>query len=654
LTYTTITNNGASSNRIDIVFMGDGYTQSEIDTTYRSQVNSFLQYIFQDAALTDPFYTYRNYFNVHVIDVVSAQSGADDPVNDITRNTALNSTYLFDGITDRLLSVDETAADAELANGLSGAGFEAEIRFVAINSSKYGGAGGYYATFAAGNSAAYEVALHELGHSFIDLADEYLNGGPALYTGGEPDSLNLTIDDTGQKWSHWLGYEDPVLGTVGTYEGGGYSSFGIYRPTDSSKMKDLNRPFDPIAKESFVREFYNFVDPLDNWTGKSGSTDLANPGSISARAVDENVIAFEWLIDDVAVGSDQDTLNIAALRLDDGDYTVVLRAYDDTGYVRIGQEDTEQVVSWRVSIDGEVEPDTGGRSDFNADGYDDILFYNATSNGVGQFNMPGGDWSAIGSAGQGWEAVALGQFDSDDFSTDILWFNASTGGIGRFDMDLGVNAGWSGIGRAGAGWTVVGAGDFNGDGTDDLLWYNAASGSVGQLRLSDSGNQWIGLGKAGAGWEIAGTADFNGDGIDDILWANTASGGLGQYRMTADGKTWSTIVTMGAGYEVVGTGDFYGSNDPEDILVFNDTTGVVGFFDLYQLENQDTVEWANLGQAGAGWQITGTGDFDGSGTDDILWRHNDGSLGQFSFPGGTSPHSWQAIGSAGADWDVVL
>jgi len=404
-----------------------------------------------------------------------------------------------------------------------------------------------------------------------------------------------------------------------------------------------------------VREFYALVDPLDDWTGKSGSQNLENPETISATAVDESVIAFEWTLNDQVVGGDASTLDVAGLGLSNGNYEISLRAYDDTGNVRIGLEDVEQTLTWNVSIDvAPPAPTTGGGSDFDGDGRDDILFFNASTNGVGQFEMPDAAWRGVGAAGQGWEAVALGRFDSNDFSTDILWFNASTGGIGRFDMENGANTGWSGIGRAGSGWEVVGAGDFNGDGIDDLLWYNAATRAVGQLRLTDSGKTWVGLGTAGQGWEIAGTGDFNADGIDDILWVNANSGTIGQYRMTADTKTWGTIASMGTGYEIVGTGDFFGGNDAEDVLVFNATTGRAGFFDLFEANDISNVEWVSLGNSGNGWAIAGTGDFDGSGTDDILWRHDDGRLGQYVFPGGANPHSWQSVGSAGSDWDVVL
>jgi hypothetical protein len=90
---------GDSDNRVDIVLLGDGYTSSEIDTTFTSDILDYLSYIFDDSALTQPFGRYENFFNVYAVDVVSNESGADDPTAGIVRDTALDATYLFDGIT---------------------------------------------------------------------------------------------------------------------------------------------------------------------------------------------------------------------------------------------------------------------------------------------------------------------------------------------------------------------------------------------------------------------------------------------------------------------------------------------------------------------------------------------------------------------------
>src|SRR5262245_59294170 len=81
----TFLNNGPSSNRVDIVFLGDGYTSTEMGT-YQQHINGMMDHLFKNGQ--DPFPRYKNYFNGHRIDVISNQSGADDPTAGVFVDTA--------------------------------------------------------------------------------------------------------------------------------------------------------------------------------------------------------------------------------------------------------------------------------------------------------------------------------------------------------------------------------------------------------------------------------------------------------------------------------------------------------------------------------------------------------------------------------------
>lgn len=355
----TVVNSGDPDNRVDIIVMGDGYTAAQIATTYYPDIGTLTDYLFTGGTLTEPFNRYASFFNVHAIEVVSNESGADDPTTGTIRDTALGSTYLFDGVTQRLLSVDTTLADPILAAGLAGTGIDPEIRFVLVNSPVYGGAGGYYATYAAGDPDAMEVAVHELGHSFVNLADEY--GGTGPVPGSEPVEPNVTLDPTGAKWARWLGHDDGVLGPIGAVEGGFYTDTGVYRPTPSSKMRDLNRPFDAIAREAFVLEFYDLVDPLDDYSHRGGPLALTDPGMLFLGPVDPALYTVEWQIDGVTLGETGIALDFDGLVLPAGTYTIQATISDTTDWVRLDRSTLEQSVKWDITVtDKPVQQTTDG------------------------------------------------------------------------------------------------------------------------------------------------------------------------------------------------------------------------------------------------------------------------------------------------------
>jgi hypothetical protein len=360
----TIVNSGAASNRIDMIFLGDGYTAGEIASTYTNHAQSLVNYLFNDSILSQPFGRYEKFFNIHLVDVVSAQSGADDPASGKVRNTALGATYNFDGQTDRLLYINDSTTRAVMDSALSGTGITADMRFVTVNETKYGGGGGYFATYAGGNTEALEVALHEVGHSFVGLADEY-GGFTSRYTGAEPTEVNITKDPTGAKWSRWLGYEQAgisqylrpdVVGRIGAYEGGGYYEQGIYRPSELSKMRVLNQPFDAISREAFVLEFYKYVDPLDSYAYQ-GQTAVTDIPLLSVSPIDNEIIKVDWFVNGVLKKSNATQTTMSELGLGVGTFNISARAYDTTDWVRLDRSSLEQTVSWNVTL---TRPPSGG------------------------------------------------------------------------------------------------------------------------------------------------------------------------------------------------------------------------------------------------------------------------------------------------------
>ena len=179
---TTIRDNGDPSNRVDIVILGDGYTAPEL-AKYVSDVETAINGFFAQP----PFNEYQSYFNVHRVDVVSNESGADHPERGEYKDTAFDATYSCAGI-QRLICVNTSKANGVLFNSTSSN--QRDIVLVIVNDSEYGGSGGSIAV-ASTHPSVVELVLHEIGHSLglshassganSDIMNASLQIAPAIF-----------------------------------------------------------------------------------------------------------------------------------------------------------------------------------------------------------------------------------------------------------------------------------------------------------------------------------------------------------------------------------------------------------------------------------------------------------------------------------------
>jgi hypothetical protein len=239
---------GPSADRFDLVFVGDGYTASQLDTFHNDVVSKW-----NELSAVEPFKSYRQYFNVWQVDVVSTESGVDnDPTLGVSRNTALDMGFWCQGRdpnTERLLCVDQSKATQYAALAP-----ESDQVIALGNTAKYGGAGGGVATAAGSNPQAGQIAVHELGHSIGKLADEY-DYPYDTYTGGEPGEANVSTKSDGSKWAKYLGQSSPDGGVVGAFQGAKYYKFGLYRPTENSIMRTLGQQFNLPGRDAMIAAF---------------------------------------------------------------------------------------------------------------------------------------------------------------------------------------------------------------------------------------------------------------------------------------------------------------------------------------------------------------------------------------------------------------
>lgn len=210
-----------------------------------------------------------------------------------------------------------------------------------------------------------------------------------------------------------------------------------------------------------------------------------------------------------------------------------------------------------------------------------------------------------------------------------------------------------------AGWKVVGTGDFDGDGNDDVLWRSTSGLLTNWLASPANEIGFIHNDAATVGvatdWKVVSIGDFNGDGRSDILWRQDAGQltvWLGAANGTFTDNSANASTFVGADWTVAGTGDFNGDGF-EDIL--------------WRQVGGELTDW--LGTAAGGftqnsanfsifvaneWHVASIGDFNGDGRDDILWRNDNGQMTEWlgELAGGFTDNSVNASTFVPTDWHV--
>lgn len=247
---------GDSSEKVDLVFIAEGYTASEQEK-FIADAKRFTEALFT----TPPFNTQRDKFNVWAVELVSEESGTDVSGKGIFKNTALNSGYYTFGI-DRYLTTQDMKPIRDAVWNVP-----CDAIFLLINTDTYGGGGMYnfYACGTADHPKTPVVFTHEFGHSFAGLADEYFSSEVAYqdfynlkYEPWEPNIT--TLIDFNSKWKDLLPANTPIptpldaahKDKAGVFEGGGYLAKGIYRPMDHCMMRDY-APFCPACSRAILR-----------------------------------------------------------------------------------------------------------------------------------------------------------------------------------------------------------------------------------------------------------------------------------------------------------------------------------------------------------------------------------------------------------------
>jgi hypothetical protein len=249
---------GPADKNVDIVIIPDGYTEKEL-SKLEQDAQRMVKYLIN----CRPFDEKSDNINIRAVYAVSEESGCDLPGEGIYKNTILSTNFYTFG-SERYLTSEAYHRICDLA-----AVVPYEQIFIMVNHEKYGGGGIYnfYSLASSDNEHSDFLFIHEFGHAFAALGDEYYSSEVAYsdyYAKDvEPYQPNLsTLINFESKWKHMIEKDIPVptprseeyAGKTGVFEGGGYTSKGVYSPAMDCTMKSVSYDnFCPVCQNAILK-----------------------------------------------------------------------------------------------------------------------------------------------------------------------------------------------------------------------------------------------------------------------------------------------------------------------------------------------------------------------------------------------------------------
>ena len=297
--------NGPSENRVDVVLLGDGY---EIDhqkafDKLAADVPPFFERV-------EVFREYWSYFNFIRGVCLSADAGVDGFGREY--DTLFNAYTL--GTDAGHVGIDGKRVHEVLREIPGSDG----IAVVYVKLGILGTGGGGIATI---GGRAESTTVHEFGHAFAGLGDEYSSH---THKRGKPsDGINVAASEDEERcpWRHWLEARHP---SVGMYEGACGQPQDAWRPTASGCAMNDGREFCPVCREAIVLRIYSIVDPIETVEPPAPGPYLREPVLLSEGATEFRVqvlqpashrLEVDWWLESAArypvSGADGDSAPVA-------------------------------------------------------------------------------------------------------------------------------------------------------------------------------------------------------------------------------------------------------------------------------------------------------------------------------------------------------
>jgi len=252
--------NGDPHKRVDVAIIAEGYTRLDKDK-FLADLGYFQDVFFSQ----EPYKSNENSFNIYGVFKPSAESGVDEPRAGLFKNTVLNCTFNSLGSERYLLTEDNKTLRDIAAN------VPYDAIYIMVNHKRYGGGGIYnfFCTFTSDNQWRNYLFLHEFGHSFTGLADEYYTSSIAYndfyLPGVEPVETNITalLDPQNIKWKEFLnnGKEIPTPWEKSKYDSMDYK-WQKERRELNDKIAELKKNHSSEKEIIIAEQEYELKDKL--------------------------------------------------------------------------------------------------------------------------------------------------------------------------------------------------------------------------------------------------------------------------------------------------------------------------------------------------------------------------------------------------------
>jgi len=362
--FSTIVTNGPTTNRINLVFFSEGYTNG--------QMNQFLNDVTNAANSffgAEPYTEYAGYFNVFAIFTNSAHVGSThlDPSYSqayVVGYTYFNSTY--DSNSDRLITIPPDVADSNPSHGVvkinallwtnyisvlpnTNNNMPAMLVNDVIRGGSDGGSSNYAKTAISsiGNGSVNYIFIHETGHTLGNLGDEYSGAYPGYSTNDVEPNTTVQTNYSAIKWNAWIATNTPLptpflfsyASTVGLFEGAHYHTTGWYRPYEDCCMNSVSSPFCPVCQEALVLAIYGKARPVDSRSPGTNSLTVTNTQlqtfSLSLLQPAMHALNVQWLTNGAPVtDATNASFNIWPTQLGNGTNKIEADVWDATSLVR--------------------------------------------------------------------------------------------------------------------------------------------------------------------------------------------------------------------------------------------------------------------------------------------------------------------------------